>query len=534
MGIPLTATNRILALSPILLLFFGILALKQSAHKAGGAVWVFTAVLAAAVFKLSAQGLFYACGKGLSLSLYVLLIIWTAVFLYNVADRAGAVRAIGNTVTGLVHDRLLQCLLLAWCFTSLLQGLAGFGVPVAVVAPIMTSMGFEPLAAAAACLVGHSWAISFGSMGSSYNTIQLVTKIPGEVIGPAMAMLFVVPIFVTGLSVLHIQDGFRGVARGFAPFFPAACLISLTLWGMNKLGMAQLASLVAAASGVAVLLVCARIRDGGASANRDPARARGGNSAKVPARTAGEPGGGEDMRFLIAAMPYILLICVSLITQIPFVKDAFSGFALGFDYPEITTGLGYTVPAVKGYSAITWISHPAPALFLSAIAGYFLYVKKTGADPGLLKRAAADTVKKIIPVSAGITAMVMTALIMSDSGMTNLLARGIASAMGPFFPLASPFIGMIGSFLTGSNTNSNVMFGLLQYETALAIGKNAVWLAAAQSVGGSVGVSISPAAIMMGSANVGLAGRENTVMAKTLRYCLIGAAVLAIAVFLIA
>jgi lactate permease len=514
MGIPLTAVNWILALSPILLLFLGILTFKWSTYKTGGIAWFFTAALALAFFGVSAKGLLYACSKGLSLSLYVLLIIWTAVFLYNIADRAGAMRVIGNTVTGLIKDRLLQCLLLAWCFTALLQGLAGFGVPIAMVAPIMVTIGFDPLTAAATCLVGHSWAISFGSMGSSYNTIQLVTKLPGELIGPAMAMLFIVPIFVTGLSVLHMQGGFKGIAHGFAPFLPTACAISAAMWGMNKLGMAQIASLVSAAAGVAVLLLCARMGAGGRSS----------------APPSVEPGG---MSFPVAALPYIILICISIISQTPFVKSALPGFASGLNYPEISTSLGYTVPAAALYSKITWISHPAPALFVSAIAGYFIYVKKAGAGADILKKAATDTVKKLLPTCVGITTMVMMTLIMSDSGMTNLLARGIAGVMGAFFPFASPFIGIVGSFLTGSNTNSNVMFGLLQYETALAIGKSGVMIAAAQSVGGSIGVSIAPSTIMMGSANVGLTGKENLVMAKTLKYCLIGAAALAITVFFV-
>jgi lactate permease len=208
-------------------------------------------------------------------------------------------------------------------------------------------------------------------------------------------------------------------------------------------------------------------------------------------------------------------------------------FASGLNYPETVTGLAYIVEAVDLYSKITWVSHPAPALFLSAIVGYFIYVKKTGASPDILKKAAADTVGKMLPTSVGITTMVMMALIMSDSGMITMLAEGIAIALGAFFPLASPFIGILGTFLTGSNTNSNIMFGLLQTETADVIGKSAVWLAAAQSVGGSIGVSIAPSTIMTGSANVGLTGQENLVMAKTIKYCAIGAVALAIVVFIV-
>jgi lactate permease len=113
----------------------------------------------------------------------------------------------------------------------------------------------------------------------------------------------------------------------------------------------------------------------------------------------------------------------------------------------------------------------------------------------------------------------MMALIMTDSGMTNYLARGVAETFGGLYPLVSPFIGALGTFITGSNTNSNVMFGMMQYETAAALGKSAVLIAASQSVGASVSVSISPSTIMTGAANVGIGhGGENKIMAGTIRY----------------
>jgi len=85
----------------------------------------------------------------------------------------------------------------------------------------------------------------------------------------------------------------------------------------------------------------------------------------------------------------------------------------------------------------------------------------------------------------------------------------------------SPFIGVLGSFLTGSNTNSNVMFGALQVETARVLGISTVIMAAVQSVGGSVGCSIAPSKVLIGSATVGLDGRESEVLNRTIPYCLI-------------
>ena len=237
------------------------------------------------------------------------------------------------------------------------------------------------------------------------------------------------------------------------------------------------------------------------------------------------------MRFITACIPYFSLVVISLILQIPSIKKILSRFYWGIHYPETVTSFGYVNEAVDAYSKIQWFSHPAPVLFASALIGYFLYKRVEGVKPAFFSKAVKNTIKKCLPTSAGIITMVMMALIMSDTGMTRLIALGISQGAGSFYPIASPFIGALGTFLTGSNTNSNVMFGLLQYETAIAIGKNGIVIAALQSVGGSLGVSISPATIMMGAANVGLTGNENKIMSRTLVYCMCILVMLGIVVF---
>ena len=75
--------------------------------------------------------------------------------------------------------------------------------------------------------------------------------------------------------------------------------------------------------------------------------------------------------------------------------------------------------------------------------------------------------------------------------------------------------------MTGSNTNSNVMFGALQLETARALGIGSVTVASVQSIGGSLGSAIAPAKVLVGTAVVGLSGRENEVLRQTIPYCLL-------------
>jgi lactate permease len=343
-------------------------------------------------------------------------------------------------------------------------------------------------------------------MGSSYNAIQLVTKIPGDIIGPCMALIFFVSIFSTGLSVAHIYGGIKELKRSVPLVLLIGAIMSGTMWLMNHIGVAQLASLAAGIIGCVALSLVAFFRR-----NNDPT-----SPTLAPVRSG--------MSFTAAASPYYAVILITMISQVPAIRTALPPYSLSLDYPEISTALGYSVEAVSGYSKIRLFSHPAPILFVSAVFGIILYsLLNARGQSGwqLLAKAASGTVKKCIPTSSGIATMVMMALVMSDSGMTNYIARGVAAVFGKAYLIASPFVGALGTFITGSNTNSNIMFGIMQYDTAIVLGQSAILMAASQSVGGSLGVSIAPSTIMMGSANVGIIGRESEVLRRTIKYGLI-------------
>ena len=161
-GPELNALNVVLAAVPIAILIVTMLvsALKWSAPKAGSVAWLAAAGLALLVFGADELVLAISSSKGLSLSLFVLTIIWTSVMLYNVIERINGITVIGRTITGLVRDPLAQALVVGWAFSGLIQGVAGFGLPIAVVAPFMVMIGFRPATAVAITLVGHAWAVT--------------------------------------------------------------------------------------------------------------------------------------------------------------------------------------------------------------------------------------------------------------------------------------------------------------------------------------------------------------------------------------
>ena len=126
----------------------------------------------------------------------------------------------------------------------------------------------------------------------------------------------------------------------------------------------------------------------------------------------------------------------------------------------------------------------------------------------------------------GIVTMVGMALAMTDSGMTYALANGMKSVAGAFYPLVAPFIGVLGAFMTGSNTNSNILFGALQRDTAMLLGISTTAVLAAQTTGGALGSMLAPAKVVVGCSTVGLAGQEGPVLRRGVAYGLAIAAVM--------
>lgn len=521
-GPDVTILNWLLAASPVALLIAAILGLNWSAPRAGAAAWLLALALALLAFGAARDHVAIASAKGLSLALFVLTIVWTSVYLFNLVDRLKGIDAIGRAMAALASDRLVQALLIGWGFASFIQGITGFGVPVAVAAPLLIMLGFSPARAAAMALVGHGWAVTFGSMGSSYYTIQLVTGIEGEVIAPHMAALFAPVIIVSGMLVAHIQGGFAALRRSLPLVVVAGALMAAAMYALALADAPQIASAVPAVIGMAALALLART----------PLLPRAAPDAE-PASAPDARDGGRPMPFALAFLPYLLLIGLSALSQIPAVKEAVQDIQWSLDYPAFETAQGFAVAAAENYAPLRILNHPAPLIFFSILLSSAVYALAGRWTKGAAREAMRLTYSQTLGSTIGVTTMVMMAVVMADTGMTVLLARGIAAASGPLFPVVSPFIGLLGSFMSGSNTNSNVMFGLLQLETARALEIGTVTISAVQSIGASVGSPMAPAKVLVGAAVVGLAGQERKIFGVVIPYILALVALVAIEAILL-
>jgi len=488
----------LLASLPLIALLLALLVFKLGAKKSGLLAWVLALLVAAFAFGAGAEILSYASLKGAALTFYIITIIWTSAFMFSLITETGLFPLISKSMMRLIDDQLLLGMLIAWCASGVIQGIAGYGVPVAVCAPLMIAVGYPPLQAVAAVLVGHAWSVTFGSMGASYHALTMSTDLAADAVGFAAGLAFVLPTILTGLMVAHLLGGWTAVKAKWPTVVLAGATMAGVQWlaASNELG--HLAALLGATSGVVAITLI-------------------GRSKKKTAPASPAADSGEKRGLFLVLSPYIALLSIAVLGQLiaPWVKH----LKVSFSFPALTTSQGYQVAAEKSYAGIGLFTHPAPLILIATLVTLPLLLSAGVLDRPRIKKAWAKTVKQCVSTSLGVLTMVMMALAMMDSGMTTEMARGVASVAGWSFPLVSPFIGALGCFMTGSNTSSNVLFSAFQTETATLMGINPLIAATEQTVGASLASAIAPAKVLLGSSTVGLQGRESEVLQRTIWYC---------------
>ncbi|HNT53556.1 MAG TPA: L-lactate permease [Anaerolineaceae bacterium] len=507
---PLTLLTWLLALLPVLVILVLMLGLKWGGSKAGAVGLVVSLLVAVLFFGAGGKLIAISQGKGLLLTFDVLYIIWTALLLFHIADEAGAVRIIGQALPRLTTDRMMQGLLLGWLFASFLQGMGGFGVPVAVAAPLLVGLGFTPVQAVIMACIGHGWAVNFGSLATSFQTLMAVTGLPGELLAPDSALLLGLSAIACGSVVAFVAAGWKGLLRAL----PAVLALSAVMGGVQYLlvtnGLWTLGATGGAMAGLVVGIGVARLPlyHGQATEIQHP---------QAP---------------LVAFSAYAVLILLAFgINLIPPVNALLDAVQINFQFPAVSTSFGWSTPAEPG-RAINILGHPGALLLYSSSIAYLIYARAGYYKPGALQRILRKTYKGAVNSSLGILAMVGMAVIMSHSGMTNLLAQGLSVSFGAAtYPVVAPFIGALGAFITGSNNNSNVLFAALQMRTAELLGLDVPLILGAQTAGGSLGSVMAPAKVIVGCSTVGLGSSEGAVMGKILIYGLIPVALVAVLVF---
>jgi lactate permease len=477
-----------LAILPILIVLCLMIFLRWGGQRAGPIGWACCALVASLAFGLGWKVFWVSQVKGLLLSLNVLIVLWAALYLYHLVNRIGGVEAIALRLEKLIADRGLLFLVLAWIFSAMIEGVAGFGMPIAIVAPMLVALGVPPLVAVAAPAVGHAWAVTFGNMGLVIQTLVAVTKIDAGALAFDGALLLGVACLTCGLGVAFILKQLR---RWPTVILLAICM-SAVQYFLAAIGLPGLGSFSAALAGIMICILLSRRRMG----NLSP-------KPKTAALTAG-------LLFYGLAISVIVLVAV-----LAPVNNVLSRIVLSYTFPQVITRFGVSTPAGPGQVFHPFL-HPGVLIFLTTLICYPVLRCKNYILPGVWRRAAASTIRSAGTASIGIVSMVGLSTLMDHCGMTTLLAQGLSQTVGAAFPLFSPLVGMLGAFATGSNVNSNVLFAPLQQKVALFLRINQVVLVSGQTAGGSLGSMISPAKLVVGCSTSKMKGHEGEVLRVTL------------------
>ncbi|MGI9951728.1 L-lactate permease [Moorellaceae bacterium AZ2] len=494
----------VVSLLPIIAVLVLMMIFRWSGGKSGVVGWLLTLVIAYLWFGGNLHVLSAGMLKGLWATVWVLYIIWGAMTVYNVVDLVGGFKVISDTFTRLTRgNKVLQLLVMGWAFPGFVQGVCGYGVPVATAAPILVGLGYEPIFAAATALIGHSWAVTFGSLGSSYSIlVRLTTLDPGRLAFFASIFLGLACV-MCGYSIAHMYGGWKTMKEYSSTILAMSLTMALVLFLVANFVTPYVASMVAGASGLLVGgLVVPRLYKS--------------KSTELEAEVAAS---SELYNFHVAfAAYYILILIVFTVYLIAPLKQFLQNtWQIGFPFPETKTLLGFTNQAVKKYQSIPFFTAPGTLIFTSALLGY-LYYRAKGLWPEKGGRLLVSRfIKQVMGATMTVVTMTMMGVVMMETGMTRYIAEGLA-ATGTLYPLFSPWIGVLGAFMTGSNTNSNVLFTGLQWDVAKLLMLSPYVILGLQTTGGAIGNMFCPMNVALGTGVTGQGGREGEVLRRTALY----------------
>jgi len=547
------ALTAIVAMLPLITLFVLLGVLRITAWKAALVSLLVSVVVAVLAYNMPIGQALDAGVEGAAFGFFpILWIVINAIWVYNMTVVTGHFDVLRRSFAKVSDDQRIQAVIIAFCFGALMEALAGFGTPVAITTVMLIALGFRPIKAAVVALVANTAPVAFGALAVPITTLATVTGLPehtlAQIVGRQTPLL---GLFVP-MALVFIIDGVRGVRATLPATLTCGLTFAIAQFVTSNYVSTQLtdivASLVSAASVVLLLRfwqpahpyveaeeVGTEVRAAGVSHGSRGISKPGSSFAEVDeeVRESGYPIGmvtGATAAELAerdrqhhdtasdvfkAYAPYLIIIAVFSIAQIPVIKDALAAPSRAFQWPGLdlqsASGKPSTVPLFK----FNWL---AAAGTLMLIAG-LITIPIIGISPVKAFRAYLDTYRQLAAAIVTVMAVLGLAYVMNSSGQTATLGTWMAGA-GAAFAVLSPILGWLGVAVTGSDTSSNSLFGALQVSAAKEVGLSPALMAAANSSGGVLGKMISPQNLAIAAAAVGMSGKEGHIFRQVVAWSL--------------
>lgn len=491
----------LLAILPILWLIIALSVLKIAGHKACVAALVLTVILAMTYWKLNLTYTLTAGLEGVLNALWpICLVIVAALFTYNLTLKTGAMDLIKKMLAGVSMDERILLLIIGWGFGNFMEGMAGFGTAVAIPASMLAGIGLDPMRAVIACLVVNSTPTAFGSVGVPTVTLASVTGLDALPLAGDVAVIQCILTFLSPFFMVCIVGKGLKALKGVFPMVLISALSFTVPWFISaQLIGCELPNIIGSIISLICMIAASRFF------NKEP------DEEYAITLTEEDQGTGFTVAEGVKAWsPFILIFFLLMFTSTlcPPIHNLIADIK--------TSAVFY---AGEGGSTLTfsWINTPGVMIFIAAVIGGLIQKATVGDMLGVL----LDTLKKYWKTILTICSVMATAKIMGYSGMISDIANVLVIVAGPFYPFISPFIGALGAFVTGSGTSTCVLFGGLQSQTAISLGLNPSWMAAANVMGAGIGKMICPQCIAIGAGAINAVGSESQILRSVFKYFII-------------
>lgn len=464
-------------------------------------------------FTKAIAAVFHGIANGLWPIGYIVIM---AVWLYKISVKTGKFDVIRGSIANISQDQRLQVLLIGFSFSAFLEGAAGFGVPIAICAALLTELGFRPLKAAMLCLIANAASGAFGAIGIPVIVGAQMGNMAPIDLSRTLAWTLPFISFIIPFLLVFILDKWKGIKETL----PALLVVSGTYTALQTLTIIflgpELANIISALVSMAVLALFLN--------KWQPKNIYREN----PDEVVGIQQNYSLKEIILAWSPFYILTGMILIWSLPVFKAFFLEGGLLYK-----TTLLLPIPGLDGQVVkvppIAAIETPLIAIFkldlISATGtAIFLAVMLTGMFSNRINlkegiKSLGDTLKELwIPVLT-ICFIMGFANLSNYAGLSSSIGLSLAKT-GDIFPLVSPVLGWIGVFITGSVVSNNALFGNLQVVTGTQIGTSSSLLLAANTSGGVMAKLISPQSIAIATAAVKETGQESTLLRMTIKYSL--------------
>ncbi|WP_445436071.1 lactate permease LctP family transporter [Candidatus Borreliella tachyglossi] len=485
----MTSYDFMKAFVPIILIIIGLGIIKKPAYYVIPICLVVTIAIVLFDKKLGVANTSLAILEGTIMGIWpIVIVIIAAIFTYKMSESQNDMKIIKAMLSSVSSDKRVIVLLVTWGFGNFLEGVAGYGTAVAIPVSILVAMGFEPFFACLLCLIMNTSSTAYGSVGIPIISLAQATELDVKIVSSDIALQLILPtLIIPFILVMLVGGGIKGVRGIFTLTLLSGASIAISQIYVSKALGPELPAILGSILSMAITIIYVKFFE---------KRSTTHNNLKVSA-----------MQGFLACLPYILIVSFIILVS-----------PLFYGINKYLSSFKTILSIYPGASSLhfKWITSPGLLIILATVVSYSI----RGVFIVEQFKVFILTIKKMAVSSFVIICIVSISRLMTHSGMIKDLANGISTLTSTFYPLFSPLIGALGTFLTGSDTVSNILFGPLQTQIAENINANPYWLAAANTTGATGGKMISPQNITIATTTAGLVGQEGKLLSKTIIYAL--------------